>query len=84
MTRRDDGKRMLTYEVASKRLGRSVRTLKRWQREGMPTALDARGRRLVRQDVAEKWKREKLGNWPPHQYRLRRLLAEDGGEEEAD
>lgn len=81
MTARDDSKRMLTYAVAAKKLGRSVRTLKRWQKEGMPTALDDRGRRLVRQDVAEGWMRRKLNNWPPHQYRLRRLREADDEQE---
>ena len=76
MTARRSGARMLTLAEASREIGRSRRTLMRWKKEGMPTALDGHGRILVRMDVAGEWKRKKLQGWPPHQYRMRRIREE--------
>lgn len=62
----------LTYREAARRVGRSVRTIKRWRRAGMPMRLE-NGFRQVRLDILQTWYRRKLKAWPTHQYRMRRL-----------
>ena len=64
--------RWLTFRQASETVGRNIRTLHRWQRDGMPTSLDDRGRRIVREDILRAEHRKRLKSWPAHQYRMRR------------
>lgn len=63
----------LTYKQAAKRVGRSVRTVKRWRRSGMPMTFNSAGERIVQEPVLLAWWRERLDAWPTHQYRLRAL-----------
>ena len=37
----------LTYREAARRVRRSVRTIKRWRRAGLPMSFDEQGRRVV-------------------------------------
>lgn len=70
----------LTYREAAKRVHRSVLTIKRWRRNGMPMSWQERGgqrMRVVEEQVLLKWWRERMQSWPPHQYRLRKLRQED-------
>lgn len=64
----------LDYWQAARRVQRSVNTVKRWRRQGMPMVLRD-GRRMVREDVLLTWWRDRLDAWPVHRYRMRRLLA---------
>lgn len=58
-----------TYRGAARRVGRSVRTIKQWRREGMPMQHDQDGRRIVnRTDLLAEYRR-RLRNWPIHQQR---------------
>jgi hypothetical protein len=43
--------RWLTYWQAARRVRRSVDTIQRWRRAGMPMSYDARGRRVVEEAV---------------------------------
>lgn len=64
----------LTYAEAAHRVNRSIRTINRWRRAGMPMNWDTRDGqpvRTVREDILLDWWRDRLNNWPPHQYRLR-------------
>lgn len=73
---------LLTYREAAVRVGRSVRTLWRWRKNGMPMEWgirDGQRVRLVDEDVLLFWYRSRLQAWPPHQYRLRRILNEEEG-----
>ncbi len=65
-----------TYGEAAKRVGRSVRTIKQWRREGMQMATDAHGRRLVSRTVLLAEYRRRLRAWPIHQQRRRAALEE--------
>jgi len=67
---------MLTYREAARRVGRSVRTVNRWRRHGMPMTWESRDGqrcRVVREDVLLQWMRAALKANPAHQYRMRRL-----------
>lgn len=64
----------LTYRQAAKRVGRSVRTIKRWRKSGMPMRFNADGLRVVELEVLQEWWRDRMNAWPPHQYRIRREL----------
>lgn len=69
----------LSYRQAARRVHRSVRAIKRWRAQGMPMTWDIRdGQRLrvVDEQVLLAWWRDRLTAWPPHQYRMRKLLAE--------
>lgn len=61
---------LLTYVEAARRVRRSVRTIKRWRRAGMPMGW-SNGFRVVEEDVLLAWWRARLDAWPTHQYRLR-------------
>ena len=67
----------LTYREAARRVQRSVRTIKRWRKNGMPMRLNDEGMREVELEVLKKWWRERMKAWPPHQYRMRRLRQEN-------
>lgn len=69
----DDEPVWLTYREAAKRVQRSVRTINRWRRAGMPMRHDEDGLRVVEEKVLLRWWRARLDAWPPHQYRLRAL-----------
>jgi len=64
-----------TYDEAARRVGRSKRALQRWHRKGMPMHVDHQGRKIVDEAILVAWYRHNLKTWPPHQYRLRRILA---------
>lgn len=68
----------LTYRDAARRVRRSVRTIKRWRRGGMPMTFDAEGRRVVELGALLAWWRARMSADPVHQQRLRRQLAEPG------
>ncbi len=55
---------LLTYRGAAKRVGRSVRTVKRWVRDGMPHTVDDVGRVVIDEQVLLAWYRQKLMNSP--------------------
>ncbi len=70
----------LTYREAARRVHRSTRAIRRWRLNGMPMGWEVRGGqrvRVVEERVLLAWWRERMQNWPPHIYRLRRLLAEE-------
>ncbi|WP_341974657.1 hypothetical protein [Microbacterium sp. LWO13-1.2] len=69
----------LTYREAATRTRRSIRTINRWRRGGMPMEWqkrDGQRFRVVREDILLKWWRERLTAWPTHQYRLRKVRIE--------
>lgn len=70
----------LTYREAARKVKRSVRAIKRWRAQGMPMSWDIReGQRVrvVEERILLAWFRARLTAWPPHQYRLRKLRAQD-------
>lgn len=64
-----------TYRGAAKRVGRSIITIKRWRRNGMPMSFDAEGRRIVAESTLLATFRACLAADPIHQARLRVKLA---------
>lgn len=66
----------LTYREAARRVRRDVRTVQRWRAAGMPMRLRD-GERVVDEEVLLAWWRDRLDNWPAHQYRMRRITAND-------
>lgn len=71
--------RLYSYRDGAKRIGRDVRTIKRWRRQGMPTVL-IDGTRFVRDGALLAWFRSTLAASPIHQARLRKALDEEYGE----
>lgn len=70
---------MLSYREAARRVRRSIRTINRWRKSGMRMEWEEReGQKLrvVDQEVLLSYWRDRLDNWPAHQYRLRRLKQE--------
>lgn len=68
----------LTYREAAVRVHRSVRTLWRWRKRGMPMTWgirDGQRVRLVREDVLLAWWRDRMRADPVHQLRVRAKLA---------
>lgn len=68
----------LTYKEAAKTVRRSVRAIKRWRSNGMPMSWEVRDGQRVRvvdKAVLQEWLRARLRAWPPHQYRMRKILA---------
>lgn len=63
--------RWLTYRQAATRVTRSIRTIKRWRRSGMPMTFDASGRRVVDEEVLLAHLRARLTADPIHQAKLR-------------
>lgn len=69
----------LTYREAATRTRRSIRSINRWRRGGMPMQWDTRDGqrvRVVRLDILLAWWRERMSADPAHQYRLRRMRNE--------
>lgn len=64
----------LTYREAARRVGRSIRTIKRWRKGGMPMGWD-HGRRVVDEPTLLAWYRARLTADPVHQQRLRALTT---------
>lgn len=65
----------LTYREAARRVRRSIRTINRWRRRGMPMGWenrDGKRVRVVAEDTLLAWWRARLQSDPAHQYRLRR------------
>jgi len=72
----------LTYREAAVRTKRSIRTINRWRRGGMPMEWEMRGDqrvRVVREDILLQWWRDRLTAWPTHQYRLRKMRSDSAG-----
>lgn len=70
----------LTYKEAAARTRRSIRTINRWRRGGMPMEWQKRNGqrfRVVRLDILLAWWRERLNSDPAHQYRLRKMRNEN-------
>lgn len=65
-----------TYRQAAHRVGRSIRTIKRWRRAGMPMTFDNAGMRVVEERVLLAWWRDRLNAWPTHQWRMRKLARD--------
>lgn len=66
----------LTYRQAAARVGRSRRAIRYWRQRGMPMTWEVRDGqrvRVVEEEVLLAWWRERLTNWPAHQYRMRKL-----------
>ncbi len=65
----------LNYAQAAKRVGRSDRCIRMWQRQGMPmqwrTSQDGQRERIVDQEDLLSWFRQKLKADPVHQQRMR-------------
>ncbi len=72
---------MLTYRQAAQRVDRSVKTIKRWRRHGLPMGVDDRGRRVVDEADLLAYYRARLQGWPIHQNRVRKLRAESERED---
>ena len=69
----------LTYKQAARRVHRTTRTIRGWKQRGMPTVLRD-GKRYVEEETLLAWWRERLNNWPAHQYRLRKLRRHAEGD----
>lgn len=68
----------LTYREAAKRVHRTTRAIRYWRQRGMPMGWEIRGGqrvRVVEEAVLLAWWRQRLQNWPTHQYRMRALQA---------
>lgn len=71
--------KQLTYREAAKRTGRAYNTIRHWRRQGMPMGWEIRNGQKVRtvdEAVLLRWWRQRLKNWPAHQYRLRALQSQ--------
>ncbi|MEQ6898995.1 hypothetical protein [Microbacterium sp. KR10-403] len=70
---------LLTYREAATRVHRSIRTIKRWRRHGLPMSWDHQDGqrvRVVELEILLAWYRDRLQADPIHQQRLRRRLAQ--------
>lgn len=66
----------LSYREAAKKVHRSVLTIKRWRRNGMPMSWERRNgqnMRVVEKDTLLAWWRQRLTADPIHQAKMRRL-----------
>ena len=63
----------LTYRQAARRVHRSIRTIRRWKRNGMPTILREGVRYVDEETLLAHW-RARMQADPIHQQRLRVLL----------
>ena len=73
----------LTYREAARRVDRSVRTVRRWRKRGMPMSWGIRNGqrvRLVREDVLLAHFRARLMADPVHQLKMRKLAEQEGDE----
>lgn len=69
---------MLGYREAARRVRRSVLTIKRWRRHGMPMGWERRSGqdvRVVREDVLLAWWRARMSADPVYQQKVRARLA---------
>lgn len=69
------GEVWLTYREGALRVRRSVRTLWRWRKQGMPMSWgmrDGQRVRVVREEVLLAWWRDRMNADPVHQQRLRK------------
>lgn len=69
----------LTYREAAKVTRRSVVTIKRWRRNGMPMGWETRDgqrHRVVEENTLKQWWRERMTADPVWQARLRKTLRE--------
>lgn len=65
----------LTYREAARKVQRSVKTIKRWRRHGMP--MTWRGRfRVVEVEILKAWWRDRMKADPVWQAKVRRDVAE--------
>lgn len=67
----------LTYRQAARRVHRTIRTIRRWKKNGMPTILRG-GIRYVEEETLLRHWRARLSADPVHQARLRRLVIAAG------
>lgn len=65
-----------TYRQAARRVRRSVRTIKRWRKGGMPMSWQ-NGFRVVELQTLLAWWRDRMSADPVHQQRLRKMLREE-------
>ena len=63
----------LTYRQSARRVHRSIRTIRRWKRNGMPTILRG-GVRYVDEETLLTWWRARLQADPAHRWRMRAKL----------
>lgn len=76
-----------TYKEAAARVGRSVRSINRWRRGGMPMTWEIRDGqrvRVVEEAILLKWFRERLESWPAHQWKMRTLRMQAENDDEAE
>lgn len=69
----------LTYREAAVRTQRSIRSINRWRRGGMPMGWeerDGKRYRVVEEKILLDWWKERRRSDPAHQYRLRRMRME--------
>lgn len=70
----EDESKRLTYREAARRVHRSVKTIKRWRRNGMPMGWEVRegqSCRVVAEDALLAWWRKTMNADPIHQARMR-------------
>lgn len=70
---------MLTYREAARRVYRSIKTVKRWRRNGMPMSWDVRNGQRVRvvdEAILLAWWRGRLLADPVHLARMRALAIQ--------
>lgn len=66
----------LTYREAARLTGRSIRSINRWRRGGMPMTWESRNGqrvRVVEKTVLQAWFRQRLSSNPAHQWKMRTL-----------
>lgn len=61
----------LTYRQAARRVHRTIRTIRRWKKNGMPTILRS-GVRYVEEETLLAWWRDRLMADPAHRWRMRK------------
>lgn len=69
----------LTYREAAVRVRRSVRTMWRWRKQGMPmgwAVRDGQRVRVVDEEILLEWYRARLQAWPIHQQMMARKRRE--------
>lgn len=84
MARLEQRQAWLTYREAAQRVGRAIRTIKRWKREGMPMSWDTRGRRIVEEHVLLAEYRRRLLADPIHQQKIRATTRDTPADELLD
>lgn len=72
---------LLTYREAARRVRRSIRTINRWRKSGMPMTWETQQGQRVRvvdEDVLLAHWRDRLDSNPAHQWRMRRAITDSG------